>query len=486
MIREIRSTSQTLFFKILISALILSFAFVALWNTSHVSKINKDNNQKIIDINHTTIFKRNFLKQSKIEAKNITKQLQEKVPSSQLKQINILEVAMRTLVEDEIISAEAKKLGLMVTGSFSKNKLLSKKPSKLKFSNLLNSLQMSEKEYISNLTHSIQNSQVLKILPEQILLPNNLLKPIFYWKYEKRKIGITYLREYRKKTFFNPNKSNIISFYQDNLKGFSIPEKRDIAYVKISGITKKHIIQNYIRNNVNLKFIALENRLKIHSIKNLTKLQASNTFLEPSKHFAFNIVKDIFDIKATGKIFIIELTTDKYIVLRIDKILQKKVDNIKNADLLKKNILSTWKKKYLISLNTKFSNTIKQMISEGNIYKQENNKPLYRIVTRNVYSKKNKHNYVKKLLIKNIFDMQIGQVVYGSVSGTEPFFHTYISLEKIIPIKKDLWRRDKKSFGEKMRCVFHDSIKNTLLRGLTISSNLLRNENHFYKIISNY
>jgi len=126
------------------------------------------------------------------------------------------------------------------------------------------------------------------------------------------------------------------------------------------------------------------------------------------------------------------------------------------------------------------------MISKGNIYKQENNKPLYKIITRNIYYEKNKYNHIKKFLIKNIFDMQIGQVVYGSVRGTKPLFHTYITLEKIIPVKKHLWRRDKKSFGEKMRCVVYDSIKNTLIKGITISSNLLRNENHFHKIISDY
>jgi len=354
MIREIRFTSQTLFSKILISALILSFAFVALWNTSHVSKINEDNNQKIIDTNYTTILKRNFLAQSKIEASNITKQLQEKIPSSQLKQINILEVTMRTLVENEIISAEAKKLGLTVTSSFSNNKLLSKNPSKLKFSSLLNSLHMSEKEYISNLTQGIQNSQLLKILPEHILVPNNLLKPIFYWKYEKRKVGILYLREYRKKTFFNPKKSNIISFYQDNLKSFSIPEKRDIAYIKISGENKKYVIQNYIRDNASLNFIALENKLKIHSIKNLTKVQESNTCMEPSKHFVSNIFKDIFDIKATGKIFFIELTKNKYFVFKIDNISQKKTDKIKNHELLKK--------KCIIHLETKIFNKFKRKI----------------------------------------------------------------------------------------------------------------------------
>lgn len=231
MLDNVRKLSGSIFFKILLGVLILSFV---LWGISDFIRGSSRDYVASVGSNHY-ISTDKFLS----EKKKIIMRLRQAYPQitdNELKLLNLNRSIIKDLVVKKLLELEAESLGIVISDEviiqqLRKDKNFQDKDGKfdpILFKNILAQNQLTEQEFVSEQKSLLATNMVLQTFSIPPTVPVELEKMVAKYNNQKR-VATLVKANYSK--LYTPSKAEIESYYKDHINEFSTPEERDVEYI---------------------------------------------------------------------------------------------------------------------------------------------------------------------------------------------------------------------------------------------------------------
>lgn len=362
MLQNIRDKAGSIFVKILLGGIILSFSI-----TGVIDIINSRKNKRTVaTIGGEEIDALELEYRVKESIKRIQNQINQPITNDFIKELDIPRKILNDIISKKAIDIYSEKMNFVITKNSLKrviesiSELRDKKTGKFRpdlFKNFLQNSGTSAKMFNENITKSMIKSQIFSSASFESF--DNYYNLIFKGLYQVRDFKILFIPTSKVTLNKKVTKNDIENFYNNNKILFKKPETRNISYIlvdysqvkKNTFIAKELIKERYEEIKESLTepesrsgtFIiakTLDEAIKASKkIESGTPLIFVEKELKLSKKSFKNVQKDDFDKNLSDSIFSISLgqaslpveTDDGFVISIVDKINPMEVPTLESS-----------------------------------------------------------------------------------------------------------------------------------------------------------
>ena len=343
MLQKFRNLSQSIFFKFILGLILLSFLFSGVRGMSNLSLSFSE--QFAVKVG------REAITQNEIDGRY--NQLVQSIRRSgkdfseeQLASMGVSrEQITRNLVQDSLIRQQVKDLGVQVgDDSVSKQiKLMQEfqvdgQFDKQRFHDVVAQRGLREDKFLGMLRNDLSNGLLITPLIVNLPVNDSVAKKTAQYNAEQRDIDVITIPANFKKLTKKPTDKDYDQFYFENSYLFQVPEQRNITYVTLPN-----------RNNKDKEAYEVSNQIE-------DDLAGGATLEEVSKKYSLPIDKELNLVKDNGKFSptftatafgtevsessnIVEDETKKSFVIRVDKVFESRIPELKEV---KDKVAAAW------------------------------------------------------------------------------------------------------------------------------------------------
>jgi hypothetical protein len=297
MLNKIRVGADHFIVRIFLIFMVVAFTF---WGIKDVLQ-GRNNFDLVTFSDAENITDDDFLKAKAEEINMIQRQTQTNLTQEEINQLGIDRIVLGRLINNSILKNIAKKYGLEITDetviNFVQNSPVFKNEKGEFDVNIFKSTfrnnYTSEEEYLSNIKNSMIKNNLLSIFLEGYKVPNVLVQSMINHMAETRTVDIIEM-DLRTKSLTNaqpPSENELEEFYKNNIALFTLPEKRDIDYIKIPAsflINKVEIkeeeLKEFFENNKDSLGLKIFDKEKAQIKQLVTEQKLTELMLELGKN----------------------------------------------------------------------------------------------------------------------------------------------------------------------------------------------------------
>ncbi len=345
MLQKVRSIADNFLMKVLL--VMLALAFVG-WGVKDA--LQDSNNFDIVTFKYApSINNHEFLKTKAEIISHIQKQNQTNFNEEQIKQLGIDREIIERLVNERMLNYLAEYYELLPSENMVV-KYLSDLPqfkddkNNFDIKMLKASMRQSglpEAEYINNFKKELTKNMIIQIFAEGFIIPKQMTQGTINHLAETYNVNLVKinLNNQKKVTRFKaPTPEELQKFYQDNVEVFSIPERRDVKYLKISSdflknkilVSDQEIVNFYNENKEDLEKQTLT-KARPQIIEKIKKQKYEQIVIEEARNIEDNVAAGFRLDEIAGRLNLKSQTMQD--IAKMDNIEQKYnfnelVDNI--------------------------------------------------------------------------------------------------------------------------------------------------------------
>ncbi len=282
MLGSFRKVASGFFAKILLGALVLSFA---LWGIGDVFRNTSPN--VIAQVGDEDI----TLMEYEREMQALRRSFRDNYSPELLQSLNLPQIKLAEMINNKLLEIEVKRIGL----SGSDEDLIahiSKQPAfknangefdKGLFHQILGKVGMNEAQYYTQLRHELAKEALMQSFDIAPLVPDALQQAVYASKYEQREVTLVSITAPAQKPSYQSDDGELSAYYEAHKDKYRAPEYRTIRYILISpedvysriDISRQELYDFYTERSS--EFTAPEQR-KVEQLLYPNKADAENAY----------------------------------------------------------------------------------------------------------------------------------------------------------------------------------------------------------------
>lgn len=235
MLNEFRTLSNSLFAKILLSLLVLSFV---IWGVGDmVTRAARNGN--VAKVGSEGITTEEFRQAVRAASENMRNQLGDQFSPELLQSLHVPEQVIHKIVNQSLVTQESRALGL-TPGNAEVVDYLRKIPAfqgsdgkfdRKAFEYFLKARRVPEKYYIEQLREEMGRTMLMSVLLETVPVSDTAAATLYRIHEEPRSVSLYTLGNAQLGTAPTPDDAAVDAYYQANSSAFATPEYRTVSYV---------------------------------------------------------------------------------------------------------------------------------------------------------------------------------------------------------------------------------------------------------------
>ncbi|MCX8501334.1 MAG: SurA N-terminal domain-containing protein [Alphaproteobacteria bacterium] len=217
--------------------IILALSFVTWGVEGFIGQMGSGN--QILKVGGTVYDTQNFDQQIQRQIKTIEKQIGGSLTRVQLRELGVYQQAQQRIVDNALIDAEAKELGI-VTGDRTINLILRSTPGMVQADGSLNTARLteiirqsgygSEEAFIKNLRSQIATGSLMRAVASVTAAPNALIDQMNSFRNQRRRADFVTIQDSTVTGISPPTEVEIATYHQSHSADFTAPEYRRLNY----------------------------------------------------------------------------------------------------------------------------------------------------------------------------------------------------------------------------------------------------------------
>lgn len=233
LIESIRRHSEAWYAKVFLG--ILAVCFVVLWGAGDVlQRAWTGGSQSLATVGSSKIDLRTFYQELQKDLNQIQLITRQEIKPEEAKSMGLYGQTLRKLIDNRLLDMECDRLGLVISDEtvrhfIHNSPLFADKDGAFDKERLAQFLQVTgqtEKRYVEEARENIRRSQLVSSLSGGIVVPKDIVEPLYKWFFETREIEVALVDANSIKEVPTPTDADLTEFYDAHTETFSLPEYR--------------------------------------------------------------------------------------------------------------------------------------------------------------------------------------------------------------------------------------------------------------------
>ncbi|MFN7710252.1 MAG: SurA N-terminal domain-containing protein [Holosporales bacterium] len=259
MLETIRQNASTWWFRAILLAMALAFAF--LWGISDVITRVSGGSGNIATVGSQRIALQDFLKAVNRDLLQLQARTGQVIDAEQAKKMGLYGLVLERMVNESLMIQDAQRLKIRVTDDSVRRMVTEDKTfqnaegafDKQRFDAILSRLNYSEATFVDMLQKDMVQQRLTSGLTAGVVVPAMMTMPLYAWQHEKRSVVAAIYEISAQKLSVMPTDDEIKAFFEQNQKNYEAPEFRTIsalvidssAYLHKVSVTEEDLQQAY-------------------------------------------------------------------------------------------------------------------------------------------------------------------------------------------------------------------------------------------------
>ncbi len=243
MLETIRQNSSTWWFRAILLAMAIAFAF--LWGISDVVTRVSGGSGNLASVGRQHISIQEFLKALNRDMAQLQARTGQTIEPEQAKKMGLYSIVLERLISQSLLTQEAQRLKIRVTDDMVRRLITEDKTfhdangefDKQRFDMILSRLNFSEASFVEMLQRDMIQQRLTSALIAGVAVPAMMTAPLYAWQNEKRAVVAATYDIASEKLAEAPSAEDIQAYFEKNKSNFEAPEYRTLSALVIDSNT---------------------------------------------------------------------------------------------------------------------------------------------------------------------------------------------------------------------------------------------------------